>query len=144
MSEYPFQRRLGAFPLRNGRTEFRVWAQKPDTVLLRLNGDDHALEPQGHDIYETTLDAGTGSDYEFVLDGTPYPDPCSRWQPDGLRGPSRVFDPHEHTWTDQEFRTPGLSRAVIYELHIGTFSARRHVRRRDRAPAKHSRTSASR
>ena len=87
MSEYPFQRRLGAFPLRNGRTEFRVWAQKPDAVLLRLSGTDHPLEHVGFDIYEATVDAGTGSDYEFVLDGTPLPDPCSRWQPDGLRGP---------------------------------------------------------
>jgi maltooligosyltrehalose trehalohydrolase len=119
---YPFERRLGAFPLRNGRTEFRVWAQKPDDVILRVDGADHPLEPAGYDIYEATIDADPGSDYEFVLDGTALPDPCSRWQPQGLRGPSRVFDPHVHAWTDQEFRTPGLARAVIYELHIGTFS----------------------
>jgi maltooligosyltrehalose trehalohydrolase len=110
VSEYPFQRRLGAFPLRNGRTEFRVWAQKPDTVALRVDGQEHPLEPQGFDIYETTVDADPGADYEFVLDGTPLPDPCSRWQPEGLRGPSRVFDATEHTWSDQEFRTPGLAR----------------------------------
>ena len=90
---YPFQRRLGAFPLRSGRTEFRVWAPEPEAVALRVRGADHPLEHVGHGIYETVLDAEPGDDYEFVLDGEPLPDPSSRWQPRGLRGPSRVFDP---------------------------------------------------
>ena len=57
-----------------------------------------------------------------MLDDTPLPDPCSRWQPDGLRGPSRIVDPLEFEWTDGDFRTPGLHDAVLYELHVGTFS----------------------
>jgi maltooligosyltrehalose trehalohydrolase len=122
MDEYPFQRRLGAFPLRAGRTEFRVWAPNPDEIVLRVDGSDHALEPVGFGIYEATVDATAGDDYEFVLDGTPLPDPCSRWQPQGLRGPSRIVDPLSFEWTDGEFRTLGLSDAVIYELHVGTFS----------------------
>ena len=68
------------------------------------------------------VEAAPGSDYEFVVDGEPLPDPCSRWQPEGLRGPSRVFDPGAFAWTDNAFRTPGLHDAVIYELHVGTFS----------------------
>jgi maltooligosyltrehalose trehalohydrolase len=122
VTQYPFERRLGATPLRNGRTEFRTWAPSPAEVGLRIGGVDVALEHAGYGVYEATVDAGTGDDYEFVLDGTPLPDPCSRWQPEGLRGPSRVVDPEAFEWTDAGFRIPGLQDAVIYELHIGTFS----------------------
>jgi maltooligosyltrehalose trehalohydrolase len=122
MDEFPFQSRLGATPLRNGRTEFRVWAPNPERIGLRLGGTEHPLEPVGFDIHATTVDASAGEDYEFVLDGKPLPDPCSRWQPEGLRGPSRIVDPLHFEWTDVDFRTPGLHDAVIYELHVGTFS----------------------
>lgn len=120
--EYPFQRRLGAFPLRNGRTQFRVWAPEPTEVLLRTGGADHALDLVGHGIYEAELDVPAGADYQYLIDGEVLPDPCSRWQPAGLRGPSRVFDAGAFKWTDNAFRTPGLHDAVIYELHVGTFS----------------------
>jgi maltooligosyltrehalose trehalohydrolase len=122
MSEFPFERRLGATPLRSGRTEFRVWAPTPREVLVRVGGADHRLEAAGYDIFEATLDVGPGADYWIVADGQPLPDPCSRWQPEGLRGPSRVLDAHDFQWTDVEFRVPGLQDAVIYELHVGTFS----------------------
>ena len=69
MSDYPFERRLGATPQRGGRTEFRVWAPSPDEVALRVNGTEHALEHAGYGIHEATVDAGAGDDYEFVLDG---------------------------------------------------------------------------
>ncbi|MBE2317585.1 malto-oligosyltrehalose trehalohydrolase [Solirubrobacter sp. CPCC 204708] len=121
-ADYPFLRRLGAFPGRHGRTEFRVWAPDPTEVLLRAAGADHALDLVGHGIYEAVLDVPAGTDYEYVIDGEPLPDPCSRWQPQGLRGPSRVLDPEAFEWTDNAFRTPGLHDAVIYELHVGTFS----------------------
>src|ERR1700712_4532198 len=123
MDEFPFQRRLGAFPLRTGRTEFRGWAPNPDEILLRVNGADHALEPAGFDIFEATVDAQAGDDYTFVLDGVELPDPCSRWQPPGLRGPSPIVDPPAFEWSDGSFRPPGLPDSVIYELHVGTFSA---------------------
>ena len=87
MSDYPFERRLGATPQRSGRTEFRVWAPNPGEVALRVNGTDHALEHAGYGIHEATIDAGAGDDYEFVLDGRPLPDPCSRWQPEGSARP---------------------------------------------------------
>ncbi|HET6551422.1 MAG TPA: hypothetical protein VFG79_23345, partial [Solirubrobacter sp.] len=121
MSEFPFERRLGAVPLRHGGTEFRVWAPAPERLALRIGGADHALAPAGYDIYEATVDAGAGDDYELVVNGTPLPDPCSRWQPHGLRGPSRIVDPFAFEWTDGEFRIPGLQDAVVYELHVGTF-----------------------
>ena len=122
MGRYPFQRRLGAFPLRGGRAEFRVWAPRAERVQVEIGGSRHALEPAGYDVYEAVLDAEPDTGYRFVVDGTPLPDPCSRWQPEGLRGPSRLLDPGAFEWTDEDFRTPGLQDAVIYELHVGTFS----------------------
>jgi len=118
MDGYPFQRRLGAFPERGGKAEVRVWA--PLATDVRVG--DTRMEPAGYGIYEATIDAEPGDDYEIVLDGTPYPDPCSRWQPNGLRGPSRLLDPAAFEWTDEDFRAPQLHDAVIYELHVGTFS----------------------
>src|SRR5262249_20694603 len=58
-------------------------------------------------------------DYWFVVDGNPLPDPCSRWQPGGLRGPSRLADLDPPLLNDP----PSLDELVIYELHVGTFTA---------------------
>jgi maltooligosyltrehalose trehalohydrolase len=58
-----------------------------------------------------------------VLDGgRRLPDPATRWQPKGLRGPSRVFDPGAVAWTDADFAIPAMADLVIYELHVGTFT----------------------
>jgi maltooligosyltrehalose trehalohydrolase len=119
--EYPFERPLGADPAEQG-TRFRVWAPRPEQIVLRSGGAEHALEHVGFGIHEATVDAQHGDDYTYVLDGVELPDPCSRWQPDGLRGTSRVLDPRRFRWTDQGFDTPSLQDLVIYELHIGTFS----------------------
>ncbi|HWK25249.1 MAG TPA: malto-oligosyltrehalose trehalohydrolase [Solirubrobacter sp.] len=115
MSPYPFQRRLGATPLAGGRTQFRVWAPRARDV--RVNGVP--MTHAGYDVYEAVTAA---TDYAFALDGRTYPDPCSRWQPDGLRGPSRVLDPAAFDWTDGGFAAAPLEHAVLYELHVGTFS----------------------
>jgi maltooligosyltrehalose trehalohydrolase len=68
--------------------------------------------------------AGPGTDYGFVLngDGTVLPDPRSLWQPHGVHGPSRVLDHATFAWTDEAWRAPELKEAVIYELHVGTFT----------------------
>jgi maltooligosyltrehalose trehalohydrolase len=68
-------------------------------------------------------DVGTGDLYMYQLDGEgPYPDPCSRFQPHGVHGPSAVIDPAGFEWSDRHWRGVALERAVIYELHIGTFT----------------------
>jgi maltooligosyltrehalose trehalohydrolase len=69
-------------------------------------------------------DAGHGSDYAFLLDDDmqPYPDPRSQWQPHGVHGVSRVLDHSLYTWKDQDWAPVPLSHAIIYELHIGTFT----------------------
>ena len=118
----PFERRLGAHPAGDGRACFRVWAPRADRIALRLDGADHALEPAGLGVYEAAVAAEPGSDYAFAVDGVELPDPCSRWQPEGLRGPSRLLDPSAFAWTDGDWQRPSLRDLVLYELHVGTFT----------------------
>ena len=67
--------------------------------------------------------AGPGSRYGFLLNGEgPLPDPRSAWQPDGVHGLSQVVDHGIYQWKDPGFSAPPLATAVIYELHVGTFS----------------------
>ena len=68
-------------------------------------------------------EAGEAAEYRFALDGgAPLPDPRSLFQPRGVHGPSRVVDHGAFRWTDQQWRAGPLSAAVIYELHLGTFT----------------------
>ena len=69
------------------------------------------------------MEASPGADYAYVIDGIEFPDPATRWQPHGLRGRSRLLDTGAFEWTDTEFRTPSLRETVLYELHVGTFTA---------------------
>src|SRR6266545_4962232 len=84
--------RLGALPVASDRVEFRVWAPNADSVAVRLATGDHPLERTGPDTWQRDLAARAGDDYWLVVDGTAWPDPCSRFQPEGVRGPSRVVD----------------------------------------------------
>jgi maltooligosyltrehalose trehalohydrolase len=128
---HPWQQTLGAVPLRDGGVEFRVWAPHAQRVAVRLERADgepaeQELEPLGGGVHAATVaDARPGDDYRFVLDdGVALPDPASRHQAAGLRGPSRVVDPHAWNWTDEHWGGVTLSDLVIYELHVGTFTAR--------------------
>jgi maltooligosyltrehalose trehalohydrolase len=123
LAKFPFERRLGALPLSDGRAEFRVWAPVPDALRLRVGDREHELEDAGFGIFEATVHASPGQDYVYVVDGEARPDPATRWQPAGLRGPSRLLDTSAFAWTDDGFRPAPLRDAVIYELHIGTFTA---------------------
>jgi len=116
---YPWERPLGARPLDGERVEFRVWAPRAERVAVRLGGRELALEPVGFGVYEVVAPARAGDDYLFVLDDRPLPDPCSRWQPAGLRGPSRVLAPSPPPALTA---MPAPEELVIYELHVGTFS----------------------
>ena len=70
-------------------------------------------------------DASNGSDYGFLIDEDPqcYPDPSSQWQPDGVHGPSRVYSHDAFAWEDSAFQPLAISSAILYELHVGTFTA---------------------
>jgi maltooligosyltrehalose trehalohydrolase len=122
-AEYPWERALGAVPGGNGMVEFRVWAPLPERVDVRVRGADHELVSEGFGVRSARVEASAGDDYVFVLDGRELPDPASRHQPEGLRGPSRVVDPRAFAWTDADFQPSALADLVIYELHIGTFTA---------------------
>jgi maltooligosyltrehalose trehalohydrolase len=119
VSERPWERPLGARPLGEGRVEFRVWAPRARSVALSLRGEVVELAPAGFGVYETVVPGVAGEDYWYLLDGVPLPDPCSRWQPDGLRGCSRVLGASA---AGDRFVHPPLGEQVIYELHIGTFT----------------------
>jgi maltooligosyltrehalose trehalohydrolase len=121
-SGYPWEAPLGAFPTSGGATRFRVWAPRAGELALERDGARAPLEPAGHGVFVAELPAAPGSDYAYVVDGVRLPDPCSRWQPDGLRGRSRVLDAGEFSWTDAGFAPPALRELVLYELHVGTFT----------------------
>jgi maltooligosyltrehalose trehalohydrolase len=121
---YPWERRLGATPLDDGSVEFRVWALGRGDVRVRIGSTQHALDHVGYGIHEGRVATQAGEDYAYVLDGQEaLPDPASRHQPEGLRGPSRVVDCEAFAWTDAAFEPQPLASQVIYELHVGTFSA---------------------
>jgi maltooligosyltrehalose trehalohydrolase len=104
-------------------TEIRVWAPNASQLKVRVGGEDIPLDDAGEGWW-TGPDLKHGTDYAFVIDDSDelIPDPASRWQPDGVHGTSRAYDQHAYEWHDAEWTGRDLTAAVIYELHIGTFT----------------------
>jgi maltooligosyltrehalose trehalohydrolase len=121
---HPWEYRLGATPLDDDAVEFRVWALDAERVRVRVGDDEHDLTHVGDGIHEGRVDAHGGEDYVYLLDDGAHslPDPASRHQPLGLRGPSRIVDAKAFAWTDADFEPHPLDKLVIYELHVGTFT----------------------
>jgi len=94
--------------------------------LRRRGRPEQAVEvnPAASGVWETTVeDAAAGDRYAYALnDGEPRPDPASRFQPDGVHGWSEVVDPSAYGWADGEWAGLDPRRAVVYELHVGTFT----------------------
>jgi maltooligosyltrehalose trehalohydrolase len=108
---------FGATPLGEGLVEFRVWAPRAKRVSVL----GHDLEPEGDGVFAGRVEAKPGDDYRYRLDGgVEWPDPCSRFQPEGVRGPSRVVDTRAFDIRPGPRLT--LEELVIYELHVGTFT----------------------
>ena len=105
-------------------TSFRVWAPLAADVQLLLDGSLVPMNSEQNGYWRGDCpDAAHGMDYAFVLDGgDPLPDPRSPWQPYGVHGRSRVLDHSIFQWRDAGWRPPMLSSAIVYELHIGTFT----------------------
>jgi maltooligosyltrehalose trehalohydrolase len=78
--------------------------------------------PGYHSGYSAEAAAGTLYRYELDNDLPRYPDPASRYQPDGPHGPSQVVDPSSFAWTDRDWQGATRDGQIIYEMHIGTFS----------------------
>jgi maltooligosyltrehalose trehalohydrolase len=113
---------LGSFPRGDGTVDFRVWAPAARTVAVGLGGREHPLREADEGLFAGEAPGGPGDDYLYVLDGgRALPDPCSRSQSHGVRGPSRVIDPaalRPDGWAGL-----ALDGLVVYELHVGAFSA---------------------
>jgi maltooligosyltrehalose trehalohydrolase len=104
-------------PVGDGTVEMCVWAPSASAVSVR--GDDDVELARGAECW---LGPFTGDDYVLVVDGETRPDPCSRWQPEGVTGTSRVLDTGAFEWSDNGWGGITLEELVIYELHVGTFS----------------------
>jgi len=114
---------IGAEPT-SGGVHFRVWAPKRKKVEVVL--DSGAVELVREESgYHSGVAPGVsdGAHYRFRLDGEgPFPDPASRFQPEGPHGASEVVDPARFQWSDRDWRGIRLEGQVIYEMHIGTFT----------------------
>jgi len=113
-----------------GGVVFRLFAPAAKNVGVAI--DEHlpnarepvAMQSKNDGWHEVVVaDAGPGTRYRFVLpDGTYVPDPASRCAPVGVHGPSEIVDSHAFQWSDAEWRGRPWNEAVIYELHVGTFT----------------------
>jgi maltooligosyltrehalose trehalohydrolase len=127
VASYPWQELFGALPGEDG-TSFRVWAPQATGVEIAHGRERSPMTPAGMGVWVAHAEVGAGIDYRYVLrsegSGRPrrLPDPASRHQPRGLRGPSRVFDHRAHAWSDDGFRAAPLAETLIYELHVGAFT----------------------
>jgi maltooligosyltrehalose trehalohydrolase len=116
---------IGAEALPGGGVSFRVWAPRRKRVEVVLDSAAPiALEPEPCGYFAgVAREARAGSRYRFRLDGgEAFPDPASRYQPEGPHGPSQVIDPAAFRWSDAGWRGTGRQGQVIYELHTGTFT----------------------
>lgn len=105
--------------------EFAVWAPKPKKLAVLLNGKRYPMAgPDERGWWRTTLAAAPGDEYGFLLDDDthPYPDPRSLRQPTGVHGLSAVYDHSAFRWSDATWQAPPLATAIVYELHVGTFT----------------------
>jgi maltooligosyltrehalose trehalohydrolase len=121
---------IGAEVLSSGRTHVRVWAPARQRVAV-VHGPGLSCagalvaEKDGDGMFSGLVDGlSTGGLYAFRLDDDPhpYPDPASRFQPEGPHGPSELIDPAGFRWTDEGWKGVGARGQVLYEMHIGTFT----------------------
>ncbi|MGD0910162.1 MAG: malto-oligosyltrehalose trehalohydrolase [Candidatus Acidiferrales bacterium] len=123
---------IGAETGVEGGVHFRVWAPQRGQVRAMLESGPGSpavvsleREPgdEGyHSAFSPQASAGTIYRYELDNDSLHYPDPASRYQPDGPHGPSQIVDPRAFSWTDQNWRGATREGQIIYEMHIGTFT----------------------
>jgi maltooligosyltrehalose trehalohydrolase len=100
-----------------------VWAPRPQRVDLIIGDRTHQLVRDANGWWRSSEALlHPGDDYWFRVDGDKLPDPRSPCQPGGVHGPSRHFDQAAFPWTDHGWQARPLSAALIYELHIGTFT----------------------
>jgi maltooligosyltrehalose trehalohydrolase len=130
MSQGQLRRRLpvGVELQPDGSAHFRVWAPRPHSVRLVVDGEagpgqEIPLDREDGGYFSALVpDVRAGRKYRYQLDGRLFPDPASRYQPDGPFGPSQTVDPTSYAWRDSTWRGITLDGQVLYELHVGTFT----------------------
>ncbi len=121
--------KLGAAKRGPGRYSFRVWAPFCSKVSLKLFSPRReilvAMEKDGHGYFQVEAsNIHSGTLYSYVLDGRKErPDPASRFQPEGVHGPSCVVDPDIHQWKDGKWKGPAFQDLILYEAHIATLTS---------------------
>ena len=114
---------FGALP-DGGGTRFRLWAPAAARVDLVLDDGRTLPMEAGDGVHERRVDGvGAGARYRYRLDGgAPLADPASRFQPEGVHGPSEVVDPAAYRWRTAGWQPPAQRDLVFYELHVGAFT----------------------
>jgi maltooligosyltrehalose trehalohydrolase len=117
---------LGAMPGERG-TRFMVWAPKAQDLALVIEGDSEKpiqFDRDENGYHALTTDrAPIGTRYRLEINGeSRFPDPASRYQPEGVHGPSEVVDLRAHQWSKAPWKGIPLAEMVVYELHVGTFT----------------------
>jgi maltooligosyltrehalose trehalohydrolase len=109
---------------RKGAVTFTVWAPRHHAMTLHLEGREIAMEPGPDGYFAITVpEARAGQRYWFKVNGSLRPDPASRYQPEGVFGPSAIVDPSSFPWTDDDWTgAPPRHRNIVYEMHVGTFT----------------------
>ncbi|HWV35884.1 MAG TPA: malto-oligosyltrehalose trehalohydrolase [Thermomicrobiales bacterium] len=127
MTESGTRGRMGAQVSERG-VRFAVWAPEIQKVEVELGSGERArrvaLTRSDDGVWSGEVAGiGAGARYAYRLDGDgPFPDPYSRFQPEGVHGQSEVIDPDTFPWTDHDWRGLGAENLAIYELHVGTFT----------------------
>jgi maltooligosyltrehalose trehalohydrolase len=105
--------------------EFAVWAPTPELVRLDVDNAIYPMQRYVDGWWRATVEASPTARYGYLLDDDPkvLPDPRSPRQPDGVHGRSQLWEPAAQAWTDGGWTGRSVQGAVIYELHIGTFTA---------------------
>ena len=104
---------------------FKVWAPKAKSVDVKVDEQKYPMEKTDGGWWQAEVEkAGPATDYVYLLDGKdqPLPDPRSAFQPHGVNGPSRIVDHAAFAWSDEAWHARPLQGAIIYELHVGTFT----------------------
>jgi maltooligosyltrehalose trehalohydrolase len=104
---------------------FEIWAPLAKSMSVQVGGESIPMRGPDAGWWRVQVDsAGPGADYAFLIDQdrTAYPDPRSQWQPNGVHAHSRIYDQAAFRWADQRFQALPLASAIIYELHVGTFT----------------------
>ena len=124
----PITRLAHAMPfgteLYDGGTRFRVWAPARASASVIVDGEERVMDRHAEGWFALEVPgAGAGTPYQFAFGELHVPDPASRFQPNGVHGPSIVVDPCAYTWTQTAWRGRPWHEIAIYELHVGTFTA---------------------